>query len=83
MLKIWNAAFWNETAAVPVLVEDRRWVAMTGVVAVLTLLSLGIGFGAEPVFRIARVAADRALDQAGYVNAVFAHHGKGAPLPAP
>jgi len=83
MLKIWNAAFWNETPAVPVLVEDRRWVAMAGVVAVLTILSLGIGFGAEPVLRIARVAADRALDQAGYVNAVFAHHGKGAPLPVP
>jgi multicomponent Na+:H+ antiporter subunit D len=77
MLKIWYGAFWTESPSVPVRVDDRRWVPMAWVVAGLTALSLSIGFGAEPFLRIAGVAAERALDQPGYVNAVFAYHGKG------
>jgi multicomponent Na+:H+ antiporter subunit D len=83
MLKIWNAAFWNESPEVRVRVEDRRWVAMASVVAALTLLSLATGLGAEPFLRIANLAAERALDQGGYVNAVFAHLGKGSSPPLP
>jgi multicomponent Na+:H+ antiporter subunit D len=83
MLKIWNAAFWNEAPAVPVRVQDPRWVRMASVVTVLTLISLGIGFGAEPFLRVAGTAAERVLDQAGYVNVVFDNYGKGAPSLSP
>ena len=49
MLKIWNGAFWNETPAVKVLTEDRAGWNMAWVITVLTLISLGIGVGAEAV----------------------------------
>jgi multicomponent Na+:H+ antiporter subunit D len=77
MLKIWLAAFWREDAAVRVARGDRRWVPLTGVCAVLMAVSLGIGLAVEPVLRLARRAADVALDQPGYVRAVFAAAGKG------
>ena len=83
MLKIWNAAFWNESPAVPVRTQDPRWIRMASVVAGLTLISLAIGFFAEPFLRIAQLGAERVLDQPGYVNLVFQHYGKGAPLPTP
>jgi multicomponent Na+:H+ antiporter subunit D len=83
MLKIWNAAFWNESTAVPVHLHDPRWVRMASVVAALTLISLTIGFFAEPFLRVAHIAAERVLDQTGYVNVVFQHQGKGAILPPP
>jgi multicomponent Na+:H+ antiporter subunit D len=79
MLKIWNSAFWKTSDTVPVRLDDRRWVTMTCVVAGLTLLSIAIGFGAEPFMRMAGVAAERAMDQQGYAEAVFRHLGKGAP----
>jgi multicomponent Na+:H+ antiporter subunit D len=83
MLKIWNAAFWNESPDVPVRLQDPRWVRMASVVAGLTLISLAIGLFAEPFLRVAHLAAERVLDQPGYVNLVFQHYGKGAPLPPP
>jgi multicomponent Na+:H+ antiporter subunit D len=83
MLKIWNAAFWNEAPAIPVRLNDRRWMRMAWVVAGLTLVSLAIGLGAEPFLRIAGLAAERVLDQSGYVNTVFQYSGKGAALPLP
>jgi multicomponent Na+:H+ antiporter subunit D len=82
MLKIWNAAFWGDTAA-PVRVEDLRWRRMASVVAGLTALSLAIGLVAEPVLRMANLAAERVLDQTGYIDAVRQHRGKGDTLMNP
>jgi multicomponent Na+:H+ antiporter subunit D len=76
MLKIWNAVFWQDSAVAPVRQEDRRWVAMSWVVGGLTVLSLGIGLGAEGVFRLAQLAADQVLDQGRYAEAVLGFLGK-------
>jgi multicomponent Na+:H+ antiporter subunit D len=77
MLKIWNGAFWNASDSVPVRTDDRRWVGMTWVVGGLTVISLGIGLGAELLMELAIEAAERVLDQDGYAEAVFRHLGKG------
>jgi multicomponent Na+:H+ antiporter subunit D len=76
MLKIWNGAFWSETSA-PVRAKDPRWRKMAAVVAGLTVLSLAIGFVAEPFLRMANLAAEQVLDQSRYIDAVMQHSGKG------
>jgi len=76
MLKIWNGAFWNVSPEVEVRSHDRRWVTMSWVVAGLTLVSLGIGLGAEGVLALATKAAERTLNQPAYIEAVFHHLGK-------
>jgi multicomponent Na+:H+ antiporter subunit D len=78
MLKIWNATFWGGDAHTPLRLESPRWRPMTCVIAALTLLSLGIGLGAEGVMQIALKAAAQVLDQQGYAAAVFSALGKGA-----
>lgn len=78
MVKIWNGAFWT-ASEVPVETRGRRWRAMTAVVAVLTGVSLAIGLGAEGFVRIAKRAAEQALDQEGYARAVRGYAGKVEP----
>lgn len=75
MVKIWNGAFWAASDA-PVVTARRGWRRMTAVVAVLTCVSLTIGFGAEFFVRVARQAAEQALDQQGYAQAVLGYLGK-------
>jgi multicomponent Na+:H+ antiporter subunit D len=77
MLKIWLAAFWSEPEGVALRVDDWRWRPLLGVVGGLTVLSLGIGFGAEAVMQVALRAAQAALDQPGYVELVLGAGGKG------
>lgn len=81
MLKIWLGAFWKElppdgTAAAEAPGPAR---AMTAIVCVLTVLSLGIGFGAEIFWGIAELAADSLMNPDGYRHAVFGLVGKGTP----
>jgi len=76
MLKIWNGAFWKVADSVPVRLGDRRWVRMSAVAAGLTLISIGIGLGAEPVMQVAMKAAERALDQDAYAGIVLSQAGK-------
>ncbi|NGO38826.1 hypothetical protein G4L39_05375 [Limisphaera ngatamarikiensis] len=83
MLKIWNGAFWAESKTVPVRSGDRGWMGMTAVAAVLTCISLAIGLGAEAFVQIAMQAAERALDQPGYAQAVLGYLGKTAEGPTP
>ncbi len=82
MLKIWLAWFWRpapETAPRAVPAGAR---AMSATVGALAALSLGIGFGAEGVFRLAREAAAQAMDRQGYVAAVRAASSPPAPAAA-
>ncbi len=81
MLKIWNSAFWNSPDEREVCLWDLRWVKLCRVAAGMTVVSLGIGLGAEGVFRVAQEAAVRALDQEGYARVVFSHIGKGGATP--
>lgn len=71
MLKIWNGAFWADRAAGSLHTEDGRWKAMTVVAGAMTVVSLGIGFGAEAFFRIAGEAARQLTDRAGYIGHVL------------
>ena len=76
MLKIWLAAFWAERADTAVHREDPRWPRLAGVAAVLTAISLAIGFGAEGFIRLSRRAAEAALDRSNYIEAVMSAQGK-------
>ncbi|MBE0545390.1 MAG: hypothetical protein IH623_28960 [Verrucomicrobia bacterium] len=78
MLKIWNSAFWNSDEEREVCLWDLRWVRMSWVVAIMVVVSLGIGLGAELIFLVAQEAATRALDQEGYARIVLGYVGKGA-----
>ncbi len=75
MVKIWNGAFWA-TSEKPVVTEGWRWRGMTAVVAALTGISLAIALGAEAFVRLATQAAEHALDQQGYAQAVLGFLGK-------
>lgn len=76
MLKIWLAAFWTEREETEVRVNDARWPGLAGVCGGMAALSLAIGFGAEPMLRLAKKASEMAWDRDGYVRAVFAVEGK-------
>ncbi len=80
MMKIWNAAFWRESATATVDLKDPRCRPMISIIIVMTIVTLIIGFGAEYFIRLAEVAADTALDQSGYVEKVLAMRGKEAGL---
>lgn len=78
MLKIWLGAYWKDTPP-----EESRTVGhdsiagMTALVSVMTLLSLGIGLGAEFFFDLSRAAAATLLDQELYRGVVLQTLGKG------
>lgn len=76
MLRIWHYAFWRP-APEPPRTGERRWKPMAWIVAATAAASVVIGLAAEPSYRLARAAADAALDQAGYIAAVRAFTGKG------
>lgn len=70
MLKIWDGAFWKENPRAAFHPQPRLTRRLVAVAAVMTLISLGIGLGAEPVYRLSRVAAETAADRAGYIHDV-------------
>lgn len=78
MLKIWLAAFWTERPSGRVHLEDKRWRPMTGVIAAMTMVSLGIGLGAEGGLRLAVRAAEHVTNPTVYRQAVFSVLGKDA-----
>jgi multicomponent Na+:H+ antiporter subunit D len=77
MLKIWLAAFWFEREGQVVRRADPRWSRMAWLIAILTVVSLAMGLGAEPFLQLIQQAAVGALDSAAYADAVFGHAGKG------
>lgn len=78
MLKIWLGAYWKDAPAEESPGRSHGSIAgMTAVVAGMTVLSLGIGLGAEPFFAIAKTAATTLLDQEAYRSVVLQALGKG------
>ena len=74
MVRLWQSAFAGEAIAAPAptapLTEPgRRWLTLLPIGA-LVLLSLAIGLFSAPVFQWSTVAAQQALDRAGYIAAV-------------
>ena len=74
MIKIWNEAFWKpapeERDPRPAPSQARIRLLM-GPIAALALLTLLIGAGAGPLFRIAERAADQLLGRSVYIEAVL------------
>lgn len=77
MLKIWNGAFWPTLPKTAPSVAQPGFRLMLGVIGAYTLLSVFIALGSGKILELSITAADSALDQAGYSEAVFAIKGKG------
>ena len=77
MIKIWFGVFCAQPKGVSVQMQDRRWRPMCWIVGLMVAVSLCIGIGVEFVMQVATQAAEEALDQAAYVERVFAMSGKG------
>lgn len=71
MLKIWLAAFWSDRSNAKVHLTDRRWIRMTWVVVMMTLVSISIGLGVEVYMKVAQRASDMVLDQQNYIQVVL------------
>lgn len=74
MTKIWMQVFWQEQpeAYVRPLPSDRfGWTMRLIPAVILTVATVLIGLGAEPVFRVALIAADQLLNPTLYVQAVL------------
>jgi multicomponent Na+:H+ antiporter subunit D len=74
MVRLWQYVFWGKPHhAQPVRTGRAPHNAMlmtAGPVAILVALSLLIGVAAQPALNLAQVAADQAIDRAGYVQVV-------------
>jgi multicomponent Na+:H+ antiporter subunit D len=78
MTKIWNEAFWkgsiaasNDADRTPPKISRAGLRLMVAPAVVLAALTLAIGFSAEPLFALARSAAEQLLDPSQYVDAVL------------
>jgi len=74
MVRLWQYAFAGAATQPPVPTAPlarpgKRWLTLTPI-AGLVLLSLAIGIFSAPVFQWSTVAAQQALDRAGYIAAV-------------
>jgi multicomponent Na+:H+ antiporter subunit D len=76
--RVWAEAFWKpmprqlERPALPVR-------AMLAPVALLAMITIGMGVFAEPVFRVAFRAADQLLTRTAYIEAVMGTRDQGGP----
>lgn len=80
MLKIWSGIFWGEgdtsttsTGSTLVEIKTERKIG-TGLIApaaLLALLSIALGVGAELVFNLAQIAAAGLVDPSAYIEAVL------------
>jgi multicomponent Na+:H+ antiporter subunit D len=74
MIRIWQYSFWGEypgsKAAAPPLQNPRRHALIIAPIAVLVALSLAIGVFLGPTLNMTSIAAEQAMDQAGYIQAV-------------
>jgi multicomponent Na+:H+ antiporter subunit D len=76
MTRIWAEAFWKPrpggaAAGAGSHRPAARLVPLLLPVGVLAAMTVAIGLGAEPVFALARGAAEQLLDRRGYVRAVL------------
>jgi multicomponent Na+:H+ antiporter subunit D len=80
MMRIWSEAFWKplpkESQVALAATRPRPGAAarlrlMMAPIAVLAVLTLGIGLAAEPVFTLTLRTAEQLLDPALYVQAVL------------
>lgn len=69
MLKIWMASFWRAREPdIEMRLEDHRWKAMTAIIAIMTVVSIAFGLGAEFVIDHASEAARQLADRSAYID---------------
>ncbi|MGH9349319.1 MAG: Na+/H+ antiporter subunit D [Vicinamibacterales bacterium] len=74
MMKIWNEAFWKPAPGTPpaaVATVGTGAAALVGPSVALAMMTVVIGLGAEPAFRLALDAAHQLLDPRVYIAAVL------------
>lgn len=73
MLRIWLTTFWRDEAEAGGHIDhdDQRWKPMTAIIAVMTLLSLGMGLGASFFLKLAAEASHQVLDRAAYIRHIL------------
>lgn len=77
--KLWSEVFWKDPQVLPKKehikyfdeLKPLKKRAMLASVVFLSILSLGIGFGAEWVMRIAMTVAENLMDPSSYIQAVL------------
>ncbi|NHE59738.1 proton-conducting transporter transmembrane domain-containing protein [Cyclobacterium plantarum] len=77
--KLWAAVFWKDGAELPRKkhikyfeeLKPLKKKAMIGSIAFLSVISLGIGFGAEWIMRLSMTIAENLMDPAPYIQAVL------------
>jgi multicomponent Na+:H+ antiporter subunit D len=68
--RLWTEAFWKPMPG-DAAAGAGRLAPLLVPVGALAAMTVAIGLGAEPVFALARVAAEQLLDREGYVRAVL------------
>jgi multicomponent Na+:H+ antiporter subunit D len=91
MMKIWSEAFWKpaptglDTSGDPADRGHHR--GLLAPIAILAVLTIAIGFGAEPVFELSTRAAEQLMDPTVYIEAVLGADAMPAagvgPVPSP
>jgi multicomponent Na+:H+ antiporter subunit D len=78
MLKIWNEAFWKPLPLAadgdedpPIRGSQKGMSLILSPIIVLALLTVVLGLGAEPFFRLSLTAAEQLMDRSLYIQAVL------------
>jgi len=90
MMKIFSYAFWSPAPAeaAPVTSVDiprqpgQSWASAYVGIVLLVVAALGVGLGAEPIYRVAEVAGRQMHDPTDYIQAVAPVGAPGVPTPA-
>lgn len=77
--KVWAGIFWKDSIHIPVKMQVKYFnelkplkrQAMVGSIVFLSILSLGIGFGAEYVIQVASKVAESLMNPQDYIHAVL------------
>ncbi len=69
MARLWDEGFWKPAA--PGADKAAPVAAMVAPIAMLSVLTLGITFGAQPLFELAMRASSQLLDPSEYIRAVL------------
>lgn len=69
MSRLWDEAFWKSAA--PGADKASPVAPMVAPIAMLSLLTLGVTFGAQPLFELAMRAANGLVDPSDYIRAVL------------
>ena len=86
MVKIWSYGFWNpDQSAEAMPAAEVKRTSKSGYlgIAMLVVVALFLGFGAQPVYRIAFNAGDQMADPRPYIHAVLGPEQVPAYEPAP